>query len=593
MRFDSLRALAVTAAVFGALSMSTAAFGARPQAQPGDANLITPVFTPLGVDNRPTTVVVKLSGASVAEQEGNSGRRFSRGEKDNAKHALKAQQDALRGSIEALGGQVLGAYQSAYNGLKVRIARGKQAQLAALPGVVGVKPVLLMKPSNVRSIPYIGAPAAWQALDVHGENIKVAIIDTGIDYTHANFDGPGTAAAYAAAHANETQPADPALFGPSAPRVKGGIDLVGDDYDAGSDDPARLVPHPDPNPLDCNGHGSHVAGTAAGSGVLADGTTYHGPYDATTDFTPSDWVIGPGVAPKADLYAIRVFGCDGSTNMTVDAIDWAVDHDMDVINMSLGAPFGSSDDPSAEASTNAAKAGVVVVAASGNEGGNPYMTGSPGTADGAISVAANDSTQSFPGALITFSGGTIPAIDANGFPLAPSTTYTIKVTNNLGCSVADFGGPLPAGTIAVVQRGVCARVAKAIFGQQAGAAAVVMLNTDSSFPPFEGTITANPDDGTPFNVTIPFLGVPGPFTNPASPAGKLAAALNGSSATVQPIPLGNPSFQAIASFSSAGPRSGDSALKPEITAPGVGIFSTAVGTGNGAANFSGTSMATP
>ena len=45
-----------------------------------------------------------------------------------------------------------------------------------------------------------------------------------------------------------------------------------------------------------------------------------------------------------------------------------------------------------------------------------------------------------------------------------------------GCSVAAFGGPLASGTIAVVNRGTCARVAKAIFGQQAGAAAVVMVN---------------------------------------------------------------------------------------------------------------------
>jgi subtilisin family serine protease len=265
---------------------------------------------------------------------------------------------------------------------------------------------------------------------------------------------------------------------------------------------------------------------------------------------------------------------------------------MDVINMSLGAPFGARDDPSAEAATNAAKAGVVVVAAAGNEGPSPYMAGSPATGDGAISVAANDSTQSFPGAFITIPSGTITAIDANGYPLAPSTTYTVKYTGNLGCSVADFGGPLAANTIAVVLRGTCARVAKAIFGQQAGAAAVVMINNATSLPPFEGPITSNPDDGVPFTVTIPFLGVRGRVTTAGSDGNKLAAA-NGAAATVVPTLLANPAFQALASFSSAGPRTGDSALKPEITAPGVGIASTAVGTGNGAEFLSGTSMATP
>jgi subtilisin family serine protease len=73
---------------------------------------------------------------------------------------------------------------------------------------------------------------------------------------------------------------------------------------------------------------------------------------------------------------------------------------MDVINMSLGSPFGRSDDPAAQAATNAARAGVIVVASAGNEGANPYMTGSPASADGAIAVAANDPLQEFPGASL-------------------------------------------------------------------------------------------------------------------------------------------------------------------------------------------------
>ena len=63
--------------------------------------------------------------------------------------------------------------------------------------------------------------------------------------------------------------------------------------------------------------------------------------------------------------------------------------------------------------------------------------------------------------------------------------------------------------MAVVIRGVCARVAKAIFGQQAGYAAVAMVNNATSLPPFEGPIFSNPDDGVPFTVTIPFIGVRG------------------------------------------------------------------------------------
>ena len=95
-------------------------------------------------------------------------------------------------------------------------------------------------------------------------------------------------------------------------------------------------PQPDPDPLDGNGHGSHVAGTAAGIGVPGS--------------------VGPGVAPGAELYALKVFGdAGGTTDVTSLAIEWAMDPNgdgdmsdhLDVINMSLGSPFGEPDDPSA------------------------------------------------------------------------------------------------------------------------------------------------------------------------------------------------------------------------------------------------------
>ncbi len=609
MRFGSVRAVAALALAFGILGSSNSG-AVRPEAVSDGASLVTPVWTPLGVSKAPVTVVVQLAGDSVAEHQANTGRKLDRDEKERIKGQLKSQHDGLRGSIENLGGTVVANYRAAYNGIRVRIAGDRVKELAALPGVVAVRPLQLMKPDNLRGIPLIGTPAVWQNLGLHGEGVKIAIIDTGIDYTHANFGGPGTAAAYTAAHAraDDGRPADPSLFGPSAPRVKGGTDLVGDSYNADPSSPAyQPDPHPDPNPLDCNGHGSHVAGTAAGSGITSAGATYTGPYNAATLATPANFSVGPGVAPKAELYAVRVFGCQGPTDVVVDAIDWAVDNDMDVINMSLGSAFGTKDDPSAVASTNAAKAGVIVVASAGNSGFSPYITGSPATGDGAISAAANDPYPNFPGATLTFLGTTIPAINANGFALSGTSTFNIKVIRDvndpanptrdesLGCSVADFGGPLPPNTIAVVNRGVCARVAKAIFGQQAGAAVVVMVNNASGFPPFEGPITGNPDDGVPFNVTIPFLGVKGP-ANPATGTtdGKtLRAAADGSATTVAAASITNPNFTGFASFTSGGPRIGDSGLKPDVTAPGVSIISTAIGTGNQGAALSGTSMASP
>jgi len=178
-----------------------------------------------------------------------------------------AEHEGIEPDISGRGGRVLKRFRHALNGIKIEIDRNEVAALAALPGVVAVLPVLKHRPNNAVSVPFIGAPAVWQGTPrLRGEGVKIAIIDTGIDYTHANFGGPGTVAAFQAADAASTQPANPALFGPNAPKVKGGTDLVGDAYNANA--PAgspALIPHPDPNPLDCNGHGSHVAGTAAAS----------------------------------------------------------------------------------------------------------------------------------------------------------------------------------------------------------------------------------------------------------------------------------------------------------------------------------------
>jgi subtilisin family serine protease len=548
-------------------------------------------------DDSPTTVMVQVEGDPITVVEADAGHRVSNARRGAIRSDLRGTQRNVADRVRALGGKVGASYQAAYNGMKVTIAAKDVSKLESIPNVVGVRMLTPKKLDNVNGVPLIGAPQAWAGANgFAGQGMKVAIIDTGLDYTHADFAGPGTVASFDAENANDTDAPNPALVGPDAPRVKGGMDFVGDDYNADPGDPAyQPVPHPDPDPLDCNGHGSHVAGTAAGSGVLADGSTYTGPYSTGTVSSHS-WKVGPGVAPKADLYGLRVFGCGGSTDVVIDAIEWAVTHDMDVINMSLGSSFGSGTDPDAVAATNAAAAGVIVVTSSGNSGHNPYMTGSPGTGTGTISVAASDSAQGFPGANIALPGGVnVQAIVANGVPVngitAPievlySGTPHDAAHISIGCDPAEYTAADVAGKIVVVQRGTCARVARAIFGQQAGAVAVIMVNNVDSLPLYEGPITENPDDGTPYNVTIPFLGVK------SSDANALIAADDGS-ATMTDTTLTNPQFLATADFSSGGPRSGDSALKPDVTAPGVSISSAGVGTGNGAAIISGTSMASP
>jgi minor extracellular serine protease Vpr len=595
-----LALLSLTTVVFsGSATGGTAAGGPERFAPVFEEDIKTSQYTPLGLQRGPVTVMVEVEGATVAEAL--ETRELTDAEKQQIANELKAKQSTLKGSIEALGGTVVGDFQFAYNGIKVEIARDRTAELAKLPGVVGVHAVTPIERDNLNGVPLIAAPTVWGGVPgFRGEGMKIAIIDTGIDYTHANFGGPGTPEAFDAADATDTAPADPALFGPDAEtKVKGGTDLVGDDYDAG--DPAHDTPAPDPNPLDCNGHGSHVAGTAAGYGVLADGSTYEGPWDAST-IGANDWTIGPGVAPLADLYAVRVFGCAGSTDVTVEAIEWSVANDMDVINMSLGSPFGRGDDPSAVASTNAVKAGVVVVASAGNSGPAQYITGSPAAGNGAISVAANDPIAEFPAATLALSTGeTITAINANGQEFSPTTYNVVRIFDNpatptvdesLGCNVSDYG-TLPASALAVVFRGVCARVGKAIRGQQAGAAAVAMVNNAAGYPPFEGKITIHPDTGEEFTVTIPFFGVRGGNPPPPTSDGAKLYAAHGGTALATPTTLANPGYKAFASFTSGGPRNGDSWLKPDVTAPGVSISSTLVGSGAQAQILSGTSMAAP
>ena len=560
---------------------------------------IDPQVRPIGLDDSATvTVMVELSGDPVAVAESRApGRRLSRQQKDVLKANLRARQDAIKGDIAARGGTVQGQLQSAYNGIRVRIARKELASLASLPNVVAIHGLRPMTLSNANSVPYIGTPAVWQSTGFTGKGIKIALIDSGIDYTHANFGGPGTVASFEKADKADTRAADKKLFGPDAPKVKGGFDFSGDTYDASSDIPALTVPHPDPNPLDCDGHGSHTAGTAAGFGVTAAGTTYDGPYNQSTHDTAFN--VGPGVAPEADLYALRVFGCTGSTTLTVDAIDWAVDHDMQVINMSLGSVLGRADDPSAVASSNAAAAGVIVVASAGNEGSSPYIGGSPAAATGAISVAALDTIASTPGAALTLSTGqTVNAQNSNDATLSGRSLPIVVLRDaggdvSLGCNPQEYVNANVAGKVVVTQRGTCARAARAIYGEQAGAAAVAMINSDPGYPPFEGPITSNPDTGQPFNVTIPFLGVRGVIGASATDDPEKLLAADGGSTTLAAIQISNPNYQHSPSFSSAGPRNGDSALKPDITAPGVSIQSTLVGSGNRGTRLSGTSMSAP
>ena len=320
--------------------------------------------------------------------------------------AISAAQEQLQQQLTAYDAPVIFSVQRVYNGVAVLATQAQRAAIAQLPGVKAVHPLIAKEPNNSGSIPFLGIPALWQGSGgigmpggLHGEGIRIAIADTGIDYLHRDFGGPGTG--YAAN--DRTRIGD--VPGYPGSRVVGGYDFAGDDYNA-SLYGDKSVPRPDPDPMDCYGHGTHVAGTAAGSGVTTARTTYTGPYDTSIDY--SKLYIGPGVAPAASIYALKIFGCDGSTNLTELALEWAVDPNqdgdfgdhVDVINLSLGSQYGAEYDTSVTAANNAALAGVIVVASAGNNGDIQLITSAPASANRAISVAA---TQHVADTIATFS----------------------------------------------------------------------------------------------------------------------------------------------------------------------------------------------
>ncbi|MCW2879649.1 MAG: peptidase and in kexin sedolisin [Sphaerisporangium sp.] len=546
-------------------------------------------FKPAALDPaRQLKVLIQVTGTPVGDAAADAADAGKTVDKPSLRSALNKEHQSVEQKVKAEGGKVLATYTDVFNGIAATIPARSLPALEQTPQVVSVHPVRTFSRDNTAAVPYIGAPQAWQDLGKTGKGVKVAIIDTGVDYTHANFGGSGDPADFAG---NDGAVIEPGTF-PTA-KVVGGYDFVGDHYD--SNDP-NSVPKPDPDPLDCNGHGSHVAGSSAGFGVDADGKTYTGAYDSTTH--TKTFKIGPGVAPQASVLAYRVFGCEGSASeeVIVAAMERALKDGADVVNMSLGSPFGRTDEPSAQAVRTLTRGGVTVVASAGNSGPNAYITGAPAVAPTAISVAALDAARAqLPAAKISADGTEIVAQNSNDAAL-PSGTLPIAVLRtsypsgavSLGCDPADYaaypGGV--AGKLVITQRGTCARVKRAILGQKAGAAAVAMINSDAAYPPLEGPITSDPDTGEGYTVTIPFLGI-------KRTDGAAAASLDGKSTTLSALAIPNPGYAKLASFSSGGPGNVSSSLKPDVTAPGVAIISTGAGTGSGPATISGTSMASP
>lgn len=488
--------------------------------------------------------------------------------------------------------------------------RGDADDLRALSARSDVKKITAIvpkTPDNKSSDTDTKALEAWSALKQTGKGVTIAVLDTGIDYTHAGFGGPGTLEGYEKAQSSTALPAkDSGLYDPK--KFIGGWDLVGDDYNA---DPRsstyQPVPKPDANPLDCSsaGHGSHVAGSAAGYGVKSDGSTFTGDFTKLTAKEVSAMRIGPGSAPEAGLVGIRVFGCDGSSAVVGQALDYVLDPNNDgnfddranIVNMSLGSDQSPADDPETDIVNALAKLGILSVVSSGNAGDITDIGGAPGNARSALTVANSVGSKvtldgievNAPSAVAGEAAGQYSAnFSYVGQDPAQLTGKVIMAPaeNPFGCSAFAPGSLAGKWVWLTWSEDLvfpCGSGTRFNNAQAAGATGVVL---DSEVSVFEAGIAGN--------ATIPGVQLTKSYSEtlrPAAEAGTL-------SLTLDPTLIGTAAAESgmgdtLNSSSSRGVHGSEGIVKPDVAAPGTAIGSVGVGTGNGPAVMSGTSMAAP
>ena len=530
------------------LSMAFAPLAVPAAAQEGATEVVPLMSPPSGetgemTNETPVSWFVELANAPTAD-----GGSLALTQADKANFRSAARKAGLQYSERF-------AFDTLWNGLSVSLASPSGlAQLSRIPGVTAIYPVVditlppttSIDPDLASALAMTGADVAQSELGFSGAGIRVAVMDTGVDYDHPDLGG---------------------CFGPGC-RVETGWDFVGDAFNADPTSPSyNPVAVSDPDPDDCNGHGTHVAGI-----VGADGDVV-------------------GVAPGVTFGAYRVFGCEGSTtsDIMIAAMERALADDMDVLNMSIGSAFQTWPQyPTAAAADRLVNKGMVVVASIGNSGANGlYSAGAPGVGNKVIGVASFDNSHV---ALATFTvtpaGITAGYGDAAGAPLAPTSGSLTLARTGTPSSPADGCAPHAAGSLAgtavLIRRGTCSFHIKALNAQNAGAAAVILYNNVGGR--FSPTVA-----GTPA-ITIPVVAVSD--TEGVAINNAIAAGPQTLNWTDQTGSFANPIGGLISSFSSYG-LNAELTVKPDIAAPGGLIRSTYPLEAGGYATISGTSMAAP
>ena len=499
----------------------------------------------------PQRVIVRLVDGSVAEAPSPN---------QGLKPALASGQDDFirRSRAMAPEARVLARTQIVLNAVFMEVDASRIAELAADPDVLSVHRVKDYELDLSETVPYIGATAV-QADGYDGTGVSVAVLDSGVDYTHAALGGSGNPADYAA---NDPNIIEAGTF-PTA-KVVGGYDFTGSDW-------PDLPEAPDPDPIDDGpeaGHGTHVAHIIGGVG---------------------------GVAPGADIYAVKVCSsistsCSGIA--LIQGMEFAADPNgdgdtsdaVDVINMSLGSDYGTAfDDDLSQAVENASALGILTVSSAGNGSDKPFVTGTPSSAPSALSVAQTQVPSATLQVIDVDGTLSIPAVfQPWSTPLAGIVSGTVQYADG---AAGNLDGCLPfaagslTGLVVLVDRGACNFTLKIKnIGDAGGAIGIIGLIAPGA--PFSG------GDGGDAPITIP-----GYMISQADSSAMKAAIGGPGVATVDPA-AGIPLIGQMVGSSSRGPANNSFILKPEIGAPGASVSAIA-GTGIAEGPFGGTSGASP
>ncbi|XP_008811118.2 subtilisin-like protease 4 [Phoenix dactylifera] len=477
------------------------------------------------------------------------------------------------------GSRMIYSYENLASGFAARLTKEEVKDMEKKDGFISANPDRLLQLLTTRTPSFLGLqpqPKAWVRKN-HGEGVVIGVLDTGVVPSHPSFSGEGMApppAKWKGRCEFQASECNNKLIGARA-FLSGAMAMEG----------AGAVPM---SPLDDNGHGTHIAGTAAGAAVK--NASVLGQAGGTA----------VGMAPKAHLAIYKV--CTGKGCAVSDVLagyDTAVADGVDVISISLGhhgVPF--FQDEVAVGTFRAMEKGVFVSCAAGNDG--PGSSTLSNDAPWMLTVGASTIDRNIR-ATVKLGNGTAPIVGESlyqpkDFPSTPLPLVDAGAGGESGaafCGNGSLNGLDVKGKVVLCERGAgIIQVAKGEVVKAAGGAAMILMN----------------DKPSEFSTLVEAHVLPASHVTYADGL-KIRAYIASSSkptATIlfQGTIVGTSPAPAMASFSSRGPSTvSRGILKPDITGPGVSIiaaWASAIGPPSAAGSTgpffnvkSGTSMSTP